>query len=232
MTTRSSDVWAEWTAPAELDSELAECIIEMQIGPMIKHKYVNDIYVPQMNARYNKQLAYKREAVEKTHTEQAWGTFIMLHERPWRFEALTEVADEMDDGVFWDAVRLVWMDSENIRQHQDEWDELLRSDRPGRENMMDDEEREALAVLPEMVEIYQGHTDERDDGWSWTTDRDKALWFARRFASMEGAEPELSTAMVHRDDIAAYLLGRGEHEVLVDPDLVALVQVDMVEREP
>ena len=225
----NTDTWAEMTAPAELRPELADCIVEMRIGPMIKHPYVNDIYVPQMNARYNKQLAYKREAVAEARAAGKWDTFIMLHERPWRYQALVDIADEMDDDEFWDAVSMVWMDSENIPQHQDEWDELLRSDRPGHEAMMDDDERAALAALPEVVTIYQGHTDVRDDGWSWTTDRDKAIWFGKRFAMMEGAEPMVSTATVFRADITAYLLGRGEYEVLVDPDLVALVSTEEVE---
>jgi hypothetical protein len=214
------------TAPCELRPELADCIVEMRIGPMIKHPYVNDIYVPQMNARYNKQYEYKVQAVAKALVDERWDTYIMLHERPWRFEALTNIADSLTDIEFWDAVCLVWMDSENIRQHQDEWDELLRSDRPGRENMMDDEERAALAALPDVIDVYQGHTDERDDGWSWTTDRNKAIWFGHRFANLEQAEARMTTGMVRREDITAYLLGRGESEVLVDPDLVAIVMTE------
>ena len=221
-----TDLWEQMTTPCELRPELQDCIMEMALGLMIKHKYVNDIYVPAFHARYNMQYEYKVEAVAKALADERWGTYIMLHERPWRFEALTDIADRLDDETFWDAVSMVWMDSENIPQHQDEWDELLRSDRPGHEAMMDDEERAALAALPPIVTVYQGHTDERDDGWSWTTDRDKAIWFGNRFANLEQAEARMTTGMVRREDILAYLLGRGESEVLVDPDLVAIVMTE------
>ena len=78
----------------------------------------------------------------------------------------------------------------------------------------------ALAALPEQVEIFQGHTHRRDDGWSWTTERAVAVWFAHRFALLEGARPRLSRAFVSRSNVTAYLLSRGESEVLVPPECV------------
>jgi hypothetical protein len=217
--TTDSDLWAEMTAPCELDPELQPCVLELSLGQWIKHKFVNDIYTPQMNARYNKTLKYKRESVATARAARKWDTFILLHERPWRYEALMEIADEMDDHEFWDAVRMVWMDSENIREHGDEWDELLRSERPGSDFLMDDDERKALDELPQEVTLYQGHTDERDDGWSWTTRRETAVWFAHRFQKLEEATfAMLSTVTVDKDLILAYLLGRGEFEVLIAPE--------------
>jgi hypothetical protein len=220
----TTDIWAEWTEPAELRPELQDCIVEMRtFGAFIKHPYVNDIYMPQFHARYNKQYEYKLQACAEAMANGKWHSYIFLHERPWRYEALQAIADRMSAEEYWEAVVDVWMDSENIREHQEEWDELLRDRRPGHEHMMDDEERTALAAMPEEIMIYQGHTDERDDGWSWTIDRKKAEWFGRRFASMEQAEPRMTVAMAKRDDVLAYLTGRGESEILIDPDLVVVI---------
>jgi hypothetical protein len=209
-------------APEELDPELAECMTETRMfGMSIKHPLVFSIpHFPPLNGHLNRVLAQKRKMLDEATEAEDWHTYVFLHERPYRAEAFADIADQMDDAAYWDLLAIVWMESENIPQMQDVWDTLLADDRPGRENMMDDEERAALAALPDVVTVYQGHTTARDDGWSWTTDRTMAAWFARRFAELEDSEPVVTTGHVRREDITAYLLGRHEHEVLVDPDLV------------
>lgn len=206
-----------------LDPELEACIWEAESGMVfIKHPLVNTLHMPGTEAVVNRQLRYKREELAKVRAEGGWCTFIMLHERPWRYEALQMIADDVDDETFWQLVQIVWMDSENIRENQDEWDDLLRSERPGHEAMMTEDERQALAEMDDVIPVYQGHTDERDDGWSWTTDKAKAEWFGHRFARLEGGVAMMTAATVRRDDVLAYLTGRDEYEILVDPDLVLI----------
>lgn len=218
---RLIEVFGDPDNPDPLHPDLEASIWESPSGfVFIKHPLVNTIHSPGTNRVVNRQYEAKKAELARAADEGEWATWIWIHERPWRFEALLEVADKVDDEQFWHGVRDVWMDSENIREHEDEWDELLRTDRPGREHMMDDEEREALAALPDEITVYQGHTDERDDGWSWTTNRQTAEWFARRFASMEDGEPLLTTATVKKGDVTAYLLGRSEFEILTAPETV------------
>jgi hypothetical protein len=214
-----------WERREPLIPELAACVVDTPgLGlPFIKHKYVNTLYFDGANAMHNHAYEVKVKLVAEARAERKWHSFLFLHERPWRFEALVEIADEMDNVEFWEAVSDVWMDSENIRENYEEWDNLLRSDRPGRENMMNDEEREALAAMADEFFIYQGHTDERDDGWSWTTSQKTAEWFGRRFANLEGGLPLMTKARVQRRDVTAYLSGRGEAEILVDPFKVEIV---------
>jgi hypothetical protein len=198
---------------------LQAVVVEMPTGlTMIKHPYVNQVYMPGREKLANQQYKYKVQAVARAEKEGEWHTYVYLHERPWRFDALVEIMDRMSDTQFWAMVSDVWQDSENIPENVIAWDALLRTDRPGREAMMDDDELAALAALPEVITIYQGHTDERDDGWSWTTDRKVAEWFARKFAVVEESEPWLTVATVNRTEVLAYLLGRRESEILVNPD--------------
>lgn len=208
--------------PADLLPMLEAAKVEFPLtGWFIKHPFVNQMYFgPKMHAAYNEQYKHKVIAVAAARFERRWNTFVFLHERPWRFEALTEIADEMTDAEFWALVSEVWQDSENIRQHQEEWDDLLRTARPGCEAMMNGEEREAFDALPDRITVWQGHTDERDDGWSWTTRRETAEWFARRFADLEDGIPIVTEAVVNKADVLAYLLGRSEFEILIDPEHV------------
>lgn len=209
-------------APAEpLDDELAACVVAGPLGPAIKHPLVvAPVYGPQMNALYNAQLRSKQDEVAAAAAAGDVERLVWLHERPWRAEVFAASAGALDDREYWRLVARVWVDSENIVEMVGLWDELLRAPRAGRESTMTRHERDALAALPERVEIFQGHTQRRDDGWSWTTERSVAVWFARRFALLEGARPRLSRAFVARSNVTAYLLSRGEFEVLVAPEFV------------
>jgi hypothetical protein len=59
---------------ADLEMELQFSLVEGGFtGKMIKHPLVNEIfYVPEMNAHYNKVLAYKKEAVAEAYAKKEW----------------------------------------------------------------------------------------------------------------------------------------------------------------
>lgn len=68
--------------------------------------------------------------------------------------------------------------------------------------------------------VYRGISGDWDDGpedngLSWTTSRDTAAWFARRFCE-EGQSPIVLTGMVAREDVWFATNNRGEHEVVSD----------------
>jgi len=81
---------------------------------------------------------------------------------------------------------------------------------------MDAEEQAIFGGLAETVTIYRGYQYNASmRGMSWTVDRDRAIWFARRFARR--AAPKLATVTVARSKILAYFDGRNESEVVVLP---------------
>ena len=56
--------------------------------------------------------------------------------------------------------------------------------------------------------IWRGETSPRyARGMSWTLDRDRAEWFARRFAANHGS-PRLYEAVIERDAVLGYFTGR------------------------
>jgi hypothetical protein len=205
--------------------ELEPYVRESAVGLWLAHPYVHQPFHPGMAGYINKQYEAKKEAVARCKESGDYSQFLWFHERPYRMHAFQEVAELLNDTDYWTLLAELWVDSENIREFHDEWVELLMDDRPGREHFMNEEGREALAALPDEFTIYQGHTFDRDDGWSWTTDEAKAVWFARRFASLERSTPLVSVATVYKDDVLGYLLQRGESEIVVDPDVVELIRV-------
>ena len=209
--------------PEELDPDLEYYVDESNGFPVLRHPLVYAVpYMSSMNALYNRQYLGKKDQLADASDTGDWHGYVYLHERPYRLDALLEISDEVDDATFWSLLSGIWMDSENIPQNQELWNEIFDSGRAGMENMMKNDEREALAALPQKIKIYQGHTGDRDDGWSWTTDKSVALWFAQRFSQLEGSDAQVTEATADKNDVLAYLLGRGESEILVSPEDVVI----------
>ena len=84
------------------------------------------------------------------------------------------------------------------------------------------------ADLPDTVTVWRGSSylpfDDARTGYSWTTDRDLACWFAMRFAGRNGS-PLVLTADIAKRDIALFTNDRNESEaVLIRPP--AAVEID------
>jgi hypothetical protein len=200
----------------ELDPELADYLEDVgQFGPCIRHPLVYSmVHFPQQNAWVNNQLRAKKAAIVRARDAKEWHSFIYLHERPYRVEAFVSIMDRMTDEQYWQNLASIWMDSENIRQNPKVWQHLMSSKRGSRESIMDDEEVEALEAMPASIVVYQGHTKGRHDGWSWTTDKAKAEWFAQRFSDFEHSPPMLTEGVVLKRSVIAYFAGRGESEIV------------------
>ena len=193
------------------------------VGPMIHHPLViNMFHTDQENARINAAYLAKKQAVDDAMREKKWQSYIWMHERPYRFDAMMEAieAGGFDDPeTFWETVRAVWSDSENIVENYHDWMQVWDSDIPHREFAMDKEERAELAAMPDEITVYRGvgHKDAQD-GMSWTTDLDKARWFAQRFAGHNGRQPHVVEGVIAKSQVLAYLTGRGESEIVAFPE--------------
>lgn len=208
-----------------LHPDLAEWIVDSPFGKSLKHPLVFEvIYAPGMqDGMLNERYEQKRDACACYLAEGNYSGFVWMHERPYRLDALLQVAEEIeDDAEFWELVGSIWVDTENLWQNYDEWHDVLHAERGDRTAMMDDDERAALAALPDEVTIWRGYNaddedDERHIGFSWSLRRDCAEWFAERFASHRGRARVLC-ARVRKADVVALFTGRGEDEIVVLPE--------------
>lgn len=86
--------------------------------------------------------------------------------------------------------------------------------------LMDAEEREVYAALPDVVTIYRGcRTAKAVKGMSWSLSEEKARWFAERGALLSSGKGDgalVYRAKIKKEDVVAYLDGRNEEEVIVD----------------
>lgn len=180
----------------DLHPDLVPHLRQGSLGQMLHHPLmINVIHHDMQNAFANKQYAAKSAAVEEAAQEGKWSTYIFLHERPYRFDALMEATKRglaRDPKQYWDMVGAVWVDSENIHETFSAWHRLWSAPMPGREHCMDEEELAELAALPEEIVVYRGvgHAAARQ-GLSWTTDKERAEWFANRFSGVRGRRPHV-----------------------------------------
>jgi hypothetical protein len=124
----------------------------------------------------------------------------------------------------WPLVGHVWRDSESIAQSADEWEEVWShaydrdgNFRKGHRRVMSAPDRRVYDALPKFVTIYRGcESEDYVCGYSWTLDRERAEWFARRFSS----GGVVAKAEVHKSVILAYFSERNESEIVVDVDFL------------
>lgn len=195
------------------------------LGRGIYHPLVQMPILPS-HAMVNQMYQAKQRIIADAVKEERWHTVVFSHERPYRLEALIDyVVGRDDDGTprrladtsqeVIDLAVSVWTDSENIEHCVEDWRALFRDlDFFGTE-----QDRQAFEELPDPVTLWRGDID--DGGWSWSTSRKTAEFFATRWAE-EGVEPaRLISAEVPKSRIFGYLTGRNEYEALVrtdDPD--------------
>lgn len=193
------------------------------MGPMLRHPLVYNLTVRNMPGVANKVYADKRKMLAEAQAEQDWHSVVFCYERPYRFRALVDTVTGRDDLTgdiiplsalgnlltqdTLDLVADVWVDSENIASHIEDWRTLF-----GECDFFlgDEDERAAFDALPDPVTAYRAGIDDGD--WSWSTKRSIAEFFARRFQD----EPlPVVEALIPKARCFGYLTRRSEHELLV-----------------
>lgn len=216
-----------------LRPELAEYLIETPVGLTLNHPLVNYMGVDPDHAAL--QNEWHRDAVERVsdaHSKRDWSSFVFLHTRPYRFDALFQIVHELSNKQYWRLVSDVWSDSDNIWQNLEEWRELWNERRPCKHHAMDATERKTFTRLPREITIYRGFLEGHSaDGISWSLDRNKAIWFAKRYTHFD-LPHVLLTARAYKPDAHAMLLSRNENEVVIDQfEIVAKEYVTADETE-
>lgn len=198
----------------ELHPTLAAHIVKRRGFSCLMHPLIYSVpHFAPLNAYVNEQFAQKKLLVERAEASGDWMHFVVLHERPYRLEAVDRIAHRMFDADFWKLIGWVWTDSENVWQNKQQWIETLTCGRFHRELMMDEDERAALELMPAVVEVHRGHGSKNASGLSWTLDRDKAAWFARRWKQ----EGWVTSGKLSKSNVIARFDRRNEQEVVCLP---------------
>ena len=216
----------------ELHEDLKPYICDNGNFVSLKHPLVFDvIYSPDKNALNNYQYEQKRKCIKEHIENDEFSQIIWMYERPHRIEAFLEyVVPNLpnDSREYWDILKSVAMDSENIWQWKDDYKRLIVDvDSVLTRMMMNKEELEIFKQLPDKVTVYRGINEilrcdsERRNGYSWTLSEETAEFFANRL-KREYEDAVILVGEVDKSSIKAYFDGRNEKEIIVDYNSVAL----------
>jgi hypothetical protein len=215
-------------------------------GTMVDHPLVrvnnilpSDVYpegFPSGIEQANSIFSWKRDVIAEAITTKDWGTYVSAHERPYRFNAVREIAIKGYATIhdIWPAIGGAWLDSNNIWQYADEWLALWRTPSDRKLEVMNTDDRAVWDKLPDDLTIYRGvncdgewnAVDAIQSGLSWTLDRSKALWFARRGSST----PWMARASIKRCDCFAYFGDCNESEIVINPERRGVYEYKKVRR--
>ncbi|UVK43633.1 hypothetical protein BPNPMPFG_005445 [Mesorhizobium sp. AR07] len=221
-----------------LDSDLRSFVVSGPLGPMFDHPLHREMmllavagtpainwgtYVKPAGLRsINEIIRRRRAALEEARAAGDWRSYVFIHHRPYRVEALSQIINEVGVSDLWPLVGEVWQDTESSSASADEWQDVweLSYSRRGKfrrksREVMAIDDRRYYRALPDFIKVYRGCRDENHiASFSWTLDQSVAEWFAYR---SPGGEPILAQAEISKTQALAYFGDRNESEIVVDP---------------
>ena len=168
----------------------------------------------------NWTVRYREEELERLRRKGDWMGAISLYHVSSLLYGFIKDIEHYDDATYWNLLAHVWTGIESPWRERRLLLDMFQSPRPQRDKLMEESEHQALARLTESFPVYRGYLGRRANGLSWTTDRKKAIWFARRFAKIGIGDPRLLSGIATKKDMLAYFTRREESEVVIDPKKV------------
>jgi hypothetical protein len=142
-----------------------------------------------------------------------------------------DLNDQIPKSAYGEIVSSIWIDSENIHEHLEQWVDVFQCAMNMGCLLMDEDDWSRFIDLPATMKIYRGiQYKSQTDGLSWTLDRDKAIWFMNRW-KRPGNKPQLLVGEIDKEDVIAYYGARGESEIVCFPEHVYNVEVINGEEE-
>lgn len=179
---------------------------------MLKHPLVYS--VAPIHQMVNRAYEVKYGQLRQAFRDKDWRQLLWLYERPYRMPRLTWLWDhgKLSLPELRDLLASFWIDCEMPEANQDDPLELFRAAGFTLDN------EEAWSKLPDEFTVYRGvdwHWELTETGPSWTLDYGIARHFAYRLGGDE-REGAVFSYPCRKDEILAYLTGRGEEEVILD----------------
>lgn len=194
----------------------------------------------------NRMLQDKEDGLLFAKAKADWGSYVWLHERAYRVDALISIIEQhAASGREYPELSIelgeiaseVWYDAKYPWQSLEDWRFVFQTLDANKQSLMSKSERRALRKMPSEFTVYRGvsavdhmEAEEAAFGLSWTTQRSKAEWFARRFA-LDDSQAFVIEATISKKAVIAYLTGREESEILIDPDNIYEMKIEELEME-
>jgi hypothetical protein len=198
-------------------------------GPIFRHPLCVQVRFNMDRAAWINWTVPRREKeLERLRRKGDWMGAISLYHVSFLLHGFIKDVEHFDDASYWNLLAHVWTSIESPWRDRRLLLAMFQSPRPERNKLMNKSEHQALARLPESFPVYRGFLGRRAKGLSWTTDRKRAIWFARRFAKIGIGDPRPLSGIAAKKDVLAYFARRKESEVVIDPEKVKERKVQML----
>lgn len=168
----------------------------------------------QRNKVYGKMM----QRLEKTPDIM---TLMMFIQSPYRIQLLLSLEEYMTRKQFSIQVISIWTHTEFPHQNGQKT-MVSMFDKTERRYLMTESDRQAYDSLPDLVVVYRGlQRGAIKRGLSWTVNLRMAGWFADRF----DRKGDILVATIPKDRIYAFVSGRNEDEIILNPLYLRCVRV-------
>jgi hypothetical protein len=208
-------VQEEYSDSEELLPELKASIIDGGLfnKKLIQHPLVIGDIGMMPNSYYNNQLMRKKERLKEFENNKEFESYLFLIEKPFRVTFFSDLVKQNKIKKFskkyWKIFSSLWTGSENIFQNKELWDDLLK-DRTNSHYFMSKKDLKFFNSLENEFIVYRGYT-HWENGYSYTLDKERAIWFANRF----GQNGKVKEMLVKKEDVFAYTNSREENEIII-----------------
>lgn len=165
------------------------------------------------NSDYNKQFIRKQERLKEFENDKNFESYLFLMEKPFRVKSFSELVKQNKikrlSKKYWKILSFLWTDSENIFQNKELWDDLLK-DKTNSHFFMSKKDLNFFNSLENEFMVYRGYT-HWENGYSYSLDRERAVFFANRF----GQNGKVKEMLVKKEDVFAYTNSRQENEIVI-----------------
>ena len=165
------------------------------------------------NSYYNTQLIRKQQKLKEFEKNKEFESYLFLIEKPFRIIFFSELVKQNKikrlSKKYWEILSSLWTGSENIFQYKELWKELFQ-DKTNSHYFMSKKDLEFYNSLENEFIVYRGYT-HWENGYSYTIDKDIAVWFAERF----GQNGKIKERLVKKEDIFAFTNSRKEKEIII-----------------
>jgi hypothetical protein len=203
-----------------LRPELHSYLERLPHDTFIRHPFCNEhVYDLERCAWIHDIIDRRTAKADACFENQDWEGYVGCIEIYSQLDWLAKDAYLLPDDRYWPLLRQIYGSQKFTHYSRDVIDTLFLADRPGRENLMEPDERDVLARLPDVLTAYRGYTDDDWEGYAegiaWTLDRREAVWYANW--ERDSDNPRVITGKVRKEDVWAYCDGGN---LLLPPETV------------
>lgn len=172
---------------------------------------------------FDKVVKMYDKALERA--KDVWTLYILIN-RPYRTLFFKLIRNDLSEKDYNEMLSDCWTSTENPNQDANvmvrQWYSYFR--KANKEILMEKEEYNIYKTLPEKIKVYRGVGKGRNPkGLSWTTDREVAEWFAKRWGNDKAYMFE---GYCNKENVLAYFNRRSEKELIIGfKDIIDLKKV-------